>query len=79
MLRSVTKRGTVGGVDDGDANNVRLDLVVLVLALAIFLFATPFTAWWASAGLPWYAPFLLWAVLIAAVALQQRLERRHGD
>ncbi|MDZ7749032.1 MAG: hypothetical protein U5K43_09500 [Halofilum sp. (in: g-proteobacteria)] len=65
-------------MESGQANGSRLDLVLLLLALALFLFVSPFTAWWAGAGLPWYLPFVLWGILIAAVALHHWLERGHG-
>lgn len=65
-------------MESGHGDGTRLDLVLLLLALALFLFASPFTAWWARAGLPWYTPFVLWGLLIAAVALQQWLERGDG-
>ncbi len=48
------------------------DSVVLLALLGLFLFASPFTDWWAGAGLPWYFPFLLWGLLIALVGLAQR-------
>ncbi|MDX1608831.1 MAG: hypothetical protein R3225_01780 [Halofilum sp. (in: g-proteobacteria)] len=56
----------------------RLDAVVLLLVVALALFASPFTTWWATAGLPWYFPFVLWALLIGLVALHHWLER-HRD
>lgn len=65
-------------MDSGHVNGTRLDLVLLLLALALFLFASPFTRWWANAGLPWYTPFVLWALLIAAMALRHWYERDHG-
>jgi fatty acid desaturase len=46
----------------------RADLVGLLLLVALFLFVSPLTAWWAGAGLPWYFPFGLWGLLIALVA-----------
>ena len=64
-------------MESGHTNGSRLDLVLLLLALALFLFASPFTAWWASAGLPWFLPFILWGVLIAAIGLQHWLEGSH--
>lgn len=54
---------------DPDTQRGRPDLVVLLLLLALFLFVSPFTAWWADAGLPWYAPFALWGLLITLVAV----------
>lgn len=65
-------------MESGQSNGTRLDLVLLLLALALFLFASPFTDWWAGAGLPWYTPFVLWALLIAAMALRHWHERGHG-
>ncbi len=65
-------------MNPGQANATRLDLVLLLLALALFLFASPFTDWWAGAGLPWYTPFVLWALLIAAMGLRHWYERDHG-
>lgn len=54
-----------------DAASGRLDRVLLLLLLALFLFLSPFTAWWAAAEPPWYVPFLLWAGLITLVAVTQ--------
>ena len=47
------------------------DRVVLLLLFALFLFASPFASWWASSGLPWHFPFILWGILIAFVASNQ--------
>ena len=49
------------------------DGVVILALLGLLLFASPFTHWWATAGLPWFFPFLLWGLLIALVALAQLL------
>lgn len=43
------------------------DRVVIVFLLALFLFLSPFTAWWAADGAPWYLPYLFWLGLIVAV------------
>lgn len=51
-----------------------LDGVALLFLLALFLFASPFTEWWARTGLVWYFPFLLWGLLIALVAIHQRIQ-----
>ena len=77
VLRSVTNRATLRGMETDQADNPRLDLVLLLVALALFLFASPFAGWWAAAGLPWYAPFGLWGLLIAAGALLHWRETRH--
>ena len=49
----------------------KLDRVALLLALALFFFASPFTDWWASVELHWITPFLLWAVVIVLIAVDQ--------
>lgn len=63
---------------DPDTRNGRPDLVVLLLLVALFLFVSPFTAWWAGATLPWFVPFLLWALLIGLIAVYDRFEG-HDD
>ncbi len=42
-------------------------LLLLIVALAVF--ASPFTASWAGFHPPWYMPFALWAGLIVLAAL----------
>lgn len=59
---------------DPDSSRGRPDLVILLLLLALFLFFSPLTAWWARAELPWFAPFVLWALLIGLVATYDRFE-----
>lgn len=61
-----------------DPTGARLDRVLLLFLLAVFLFATPFTSWWAHTEPPWYFPFLLWGGLIALVAFEQ-LTRSDDD
>lgn len=56
----------------------KLDRVLLLFLLALFLFASPFTTWWAHAQPPWYVPFLLWGGLITLVAFE-RTSRRGDD
>ncbi len=56
--------------------NRRNDGPVLLLLFALLCFASPFTVWWARGVVPWYFPFLLWAGLIAAIAITQRARRR---
>lgn len=58
-------------MDAPGARSSRLDGVLLLLVLALFLFASPFTAWWAGIAPAWYLPFLLWGLLIALVAVHQ--------
>ena len=55
------------------ANDPRFDLVLLLAALALLLFASPLTAWWSALGAPWYLPYLRWLLLILLAAL-----RTHG-
>lgn len=64
-------------MESGNASGTRLDLVLLLLLLALFLFASPFTQWWAGAGLPWYMPFVFWALLIATMFLRHWFDRGH--
>jgi len=54
------------------------DHTLLIALVALFLVNSPFTAWWARLDLPWYAMFILWAVIIALVAINQRRTHR-GD
>lgn len=42
---------------------------LLIAMLMLLLFATPLTRWWASAGLPWFAPYLLWLLIIILCAV----------
>jgi hypothetical protein len=51
------------------------DRVILLLLFALFLLLSPIIKWWAADDSPWYAPYLIWALLIA---LTFRL-RRHLD
>jgi hypothetical protein len=56
-------------------NGRPFDRTVLLLLLALLLFASPFTRWLATDTLPWYLPYLVWAVLIVLI---QRLARRRS-
>lgn len=49
-----------------------LDRVVLLLLLAALLFASPLFDWVLRERPAWYTPFLLWAVLIAAIFASTR-------
>ena len=42
---------------------------MLLLVLALGLFASPFTESWSGFRPPWYVPYLLWLGLIGATAL----------
>ncbi|MCP1674766.1 membrane protein implicated in regulation of membrane protease activity [Natronocella acetinitrilica] len=51
---------------------------VLIFLLGLFLLTSPFTAWWMTAGAPWYFVFLCWFVLILLSAgLARRLMKHH--
>ena len=58
-------------MDNEGSRGRKLDRVALLLALALFLFASPFTDWWASVALPWFTPFVLWALVIALIFVDQ--------
>ncbi|MEE9335319.1 MAG: hypothetical protein V3U65_14615 [Granulosicoccaceae bacterium] len=55
------------------------DHTLLILCVAVFIFSSPFTTWWSSFTLPWYAMFIVWALIILLVAVNQRNRRRNGD
>jgi hypothetical protein len=38
------------------------DLVILLFLFALFLMLPPFVTWWATAGLGWYVPYLIWGL-----------------
>lgn len=57
----------------------KLDRVLLLFLFALFLFASPFTTWWANAQPPWYFPFLIWGALIALVAFERSRRRSDDD
>ncbi|MGB0865256.1 MAG: hypothetical protein ACPGSC_02045 [Granulosicoccaceae bacterium] len=44
-----------------------LDRVALLVLLAALLFASPLFDWLLRERPAWYTPFILWAVLIAAI------------
>lgn len=62
-------------MSSGWDQNASATLVLILLAL--FVFASPFTDWWAGLALPWYAPYLMWLLLTALTALANRRARRH--
>ena len=57
----------------------KLDRVALLLALSLLLFASPFTDWWASINPPWYAPFVLWGLVVGLIAIDQWQRVEHED
>ncbi len=44
-------------------NERRIERTLLPVLLALFLFATPFTFWWAQSR-SWFLPYLLWLLII---------------
>jgi len=54
------------------------DRVLFLFLLALLLFASPLRLWWAEAAALWYAPYLVWLLVIGLTALLQRWLRRHA-
>lgn len=50
---------------------------LITLLFTLLVFASPASDWWSSLLPPWYTPFALWAVVIAAIALSTRRAARH--
>ncbi len=53
------------------------DRVILLLLFALFLLLSPLIEWWAADDGLWYAPYLIWALLIALTFALQRYINRH--
>ena len=51
------------------------DGVLFVLVVALFLFAPPLVAWWASPNSPWYLPYLVWGCILGASVFFRRIGR----
>jgi hypothetical protein len=49
--------------------NLRASLAVAAAGILLLGFATPTRILWATSGLGWWAPFLLWGLAILALAL----------
>lgn len=54
------------------------DRVILLLLFALFLLLSPIVEWWAADDSPWYAPYLIWALLIALTYALRRTITRHA-
>ena len=52
--------------------DLRGGLAVAATGLLLLAFATPARTLWARTDLGWWAPFLIWAVAIAALAIASR-------
>jgi len=50
---------------------------LLLVLFALFLFASPFTIWWASDYNPWFLPYLLWLLIIMIGAWLSTHHSRH--
>jgi fatty acid desaturase len=53
------------------------DLVILLFLFALFLMLPPFVTWWATAGLGWYVPYLIWGLVILLAAWLQMRGVKH--
>lgn len=51
----------------------KLDRVVILFLFALVLLLSPLVKWWTGEDVPWYSPYLIWALIIF---LTFRLERR---
>ena len=58
-------------------NEPLYDRVVMLLLFALFLLLSPIVGWWAADDSPWYAPYLVWALLIALTYALRRAITRH--
>ena len=64
-------------MDSSPGNPHHTDRVVLLFVAALFVLISPFKLWWTGANSPWYAPYLVWLVLIGlGWWLQHRRDRR---
>lgn len=54
----------------------RIESTLLLVALAVLIFATPVIFWWAQDDSPWYWVYVLWLVIIVFTAWQQIRGRR---
>ncbi|MDX5364397.1 MAG: hypothetical protein LPJ91_09615 [Pseudazoarcus pumilus] len=52
-----------------------MDKIVILFLFGALLFASPWVHWWASGSLPWYVPYVLWALVIALIAVVQRRDQ----
>ncbi len=61
-----------------DRSEGLLDRVVLLFLFALFLLLSPLREWWAADDSPWYAPYLIWALIIALSFWLRRQLLRHA-
>ena len=55
-----------------------LDAMIMVFLAGGLAFLSPAIYLWARGDFPWFTPYLLWLVLIAAAALASALRSRGG-
>lgn len=60
-------------------NERLLDRVVLLFLFALFLLLSPLVEWWAADDSFWFAPYLIWLLLIGAMYWLQRRRKEHHD
>ena len=51
-----------------DQSNGPIERVILIVALALLLFASPVIYWWAQDDSPWFGIYLLWLLIIGLSA-----------
>ncbi|MGE0080847.1 MAG: hypothetical protein AB7U81_06070 [Thiohalomonadaceae bacterium] len=51
------------------------DRTLILFLFAVFVLVSPLKAIWAVAAAPWYAPYLVWAGIIALVYWLERRQR----
>jgi len=54
-----------------------LDAVIAVFLFAALIFVTPVLYLWTGSGAPWYAPYLLWLLVIVLSAWAWRQRAHH--
>ncbi|HXK56273.1 MAG: UTP--glucose-1-phosphate uridylyltransferase [Gammaproteobacteria bacterium] len=53
------------------------DRTILLLLFMLFLFASPFTTWWAIDQRVWFLPYILWLLVILIAAWLHFRFRNH--
>ncbi|MET0064785.1 MAG: UTP--glucose-1-phosphate uridylyltransferase [Candidatus Thiodiazotropha sp.] len=53
-----------------------IDRTLALSLLVILTFSTPVMMWWTAPGRLWFLPYLLWLIVIVAIAW---VNRRHDD
>ncbi|MCB1868319.1 MAG: UTP--glucose-1-phosphate uridylyltransferase [Gammaproteobacteria bacterium] len=50
---------------------------ILLLLFMLFLFASPFTSWWATGQYAWFLPYIFWLMVILIAAWLHFRFRNH--